>query len=409
MSPSPRLTPITPAQPSGCRACVAVFACLAVAILLAPGTGWAQTRSGGAPSGGVGAGDWRLGAVIDSAYMGEPLPLGLRDRGWGMGHSDLMARGALGRHFSAEGVLALSTHDGALEKGVEKLFLQTRTLPAGLQMRAGRFASQVGYLNEQHPHADDFVERPLLYRAFLGHHYFDDGMRLNWTAPTPFYLQLGAEAFGGRKLSPESPSTTRAGVSTFTIKLGSDIGTNQAWQAGAAVLLNRRAWTLAHDGHAGQDHALAEGDHASGHGAALAGRRLALFDLAWKWAPHGNPRERQWRVLLEHARLGGLPQPVLAGRQHEGSSLSVLWRFRPDWEVGIRADRLHAAFAHDDHFDAARLQEHSTMLVYKPSHRQSVRLQWTAHRNAQGFEGASRPLFALQYVVAFGAHGAHNF
>lgn len=376
--------------------------CASVA-LIAPFMACAQTAAKGA----TGLGSWQFGAVIDAAQMGAALPLGLRDSGLGLGHSDLLARGTLGSQLSAEGIVAVATHEGRTEMGVEKLFVQTRSLPAGLQVRAGRFASQVGYLNEQHPHADDFVERPLLYRGFLGHHYFDDGLRLNWTAPTPFYLQLGAEAFGGRKLSPQGREhmPTGAGVSTFSLKLGSDLGAHQAWQAGVARLVNRRAAAQAHLDEGPAEHTL----HGDAHGAAFAGRHLDLFDLTWKWAPNGNAREQQWRVVLEKAHLSSLPEPVLQGRRHEGQSISVVWRFRPAWEAGVRVDQLRAAFAHEDHFDAAELEEHSAMVVYKPSHKQSLRLQWTTARKAQGFEVGSRPVWALHYVVAFGAHGAHNF
>jgi len=351
---------------------------------------------------------WQFGAVIDTAYMGKGVPLGLRDEGLGLGHSDLLARGTMGRHLAGEAILVGATHEGKLERQIEKFLVETRTLPAGLQARAGRFASQVGYLNEQHPHADDFVERPAMYRAFLGHHYFDDGIRLNWTAPTPFYLQLGIEALSGRKLSPDGMRRSRNGVTTFTSKFGSDMGANQAWQAGAALLINRRASAAEHDDH-DEEHGHGDDHEGHGHGAAFAGRRLAMFDLAWKWAPNGNPRQQQVRVVLEHARLSGLPDAALMGRRHEGSSLSVVWRFRPDFEAGVRADRLRAGFAHDDDVDPARLNEQAMMLVYKPSHRQSLRLQWTTNRDPQGFKHAARRLVSLQYVVAFGAHGAHNF
>ncbi len=357
---------------------------------------------------------WQFGAVVDAAHLSNTVPLGLRDKDLGLGHSDLLARGTLGRHFSAEAVAAVSTHEGHLEKGVEKFFLQTRTLPAGFQARMGRFASQVGYLNEQHPHADDFVERPALYRAFLGHHYFDDGLRLNWTAPTPFLLQFGAESFTGKKLTPDSPSRARAGVNTLTVKVGADIGANQAWQAGVSLLRNRRA-SYADDHHdaAVMDHADEQThvEHAEshGHGAAFSGPRLYMFDLAWKWAPNGNPRAQQVRLVFEHARLSGLPIPALAQLRQEGSSLALVWRFRPDWEAGVRADRLRAAYAHADHADPASLNEQSAMLVYKPSHKQALRLQWTTNRNAQGFDLAARRVVALQYVVAFGTHGAHPF
>jgi hypothetical protein len=360
-------------------------------------TATAQTRS--TPSTA-----WQWGAVIDTAYMGKALPLGLRDEGLGFGHSDLMARGALGRHLSAEAIVVAATHEGHLERQVEKFFVQTRTLPAGLQARAGRFASQVGYLNEQHPHADDFVERPALYRAFLGHHYFDDGLRINWTAPTALYLQLGAETFRGRQLSPEGTPRGANGVTTLTGKIGSDIGRNHAWQAGASWLINRRATATEHEGH--DEHVLAQ---AHSHGAAFTARNLAMFDLAWKWAPKGNARDQQVRVVLEHARLSGLQDAALAGRRHEASSLSLVWRFRPDVEAGLRVDHLRAGHVHDDHFDPVHLNEKAMMVAYKPSHKQTLRLQWTTQRDTQGFERVPRQLLSLQYVVAFGAHGAHSF
>lgn len=365
---------------------------------------WAQASASAPKSTASG---WQFGAVLDTAHLSDTVPLGLRDKGLGLGHSDLLARGTLGRHLSAEAIAVLSTHGGHLEKGIEKFFVQTRTLPAGLQARLGRFASQVGYLNEQHPHADDFVERPALYRAFLGHHYFDDGLRLNWTAPTPFLLQVGAEAFSGRKLTEDSPRRHHPGVSTLTAKVGADIGVHQAWQAGLSLLTNRRASAAVDDDH-DHDHDPAH-VHGEAHGAAFAGRRLTMVDLAWKWAPNGNAREQQVRVVFEHARLSGLQDAALAQRQHAGTSLAVVWRFRPDWEAGLRADRLRAGYAHEDHVDRARLNEQAAMLVYKPSHKQALRLQWTTHRNAEGFDLAARRVVALQYVVSFGAHGAHPF
>lgn len=347
---------------------------------------------------------WQFGAVLDAAQVSRPIAMGLREGGLALGHSDLLARGPIGRHFSAEGIVSVASHEGGLEYGVEKLFLQTRTLPAGLQGRVGRFASQVGYLNEQHPHADDFVERPALYRAFLGHHYFDDGLRINWTAPTALYLQLGAEAFRGRQLSPEGTPRGANGVTTLTGKIGSDIGRNHAWQAGASWLINRRATATEHAGH--DERGLMQ-EHS--HGAAFTARNLAMFDLAWKWSPKGNARDQQVRVVLEHARLSGLQDAALAGRRHEASSLSLVWRFRPDVEAGLRVDRLRAGHVQDDHFDPSRLNEQAMMVAYKPSHKQTLRLQWTTQRDTQGFERVPRQSLSLQYVVAFGAHGAHSF
>jgi hypothetical protein len=49
------------------------------------------------------------------------------------------------------------------------------------------------------------------------------------------------------------------------------------------------------------------------------------------------------------------------------------------------------------------------MLAWKPSHMQSLRLQVTGQRDAVEFENPARRAWQLQYVLAFGAHGAHAF
>jgi hypothetical protein len=360
---------------------------------------------------------WELGAVLDLAATSRPLALGQRDQGLALGHSDLVARGPLGVHFSAQLGAAEHTHDGKTEFELEEAWLQTRTLPGGLQARVGRFASQIGYLNEQHPHADDFVERPLLYRAFFGGHWFDDGLRLNWTAPTPFFLGLGMEVFRGKQLVREAASASSPGAVTLTAKLGADIGRSHSWQAGLSYLHNRREAALeedhdhegdAHEGH-DEDHDEAGHDHDHAHGALYSGRKTWLLDFTWKWAPGGNNRLNQVRVHLEHARVSGLNRYATASDRHQAMALAVVWRFLPEWELGGRIDRLRVRIPHGDHFHGGRLDERALMLAWKPSHQQSLRLQVSQQRNAVGIEDASRRTVQLQYVLSFGAHGAHSF
>ena len=150
--------------------------------------------------------------VLISCYLLIELN---RDQGLALGHSDVNVRGPVGPHFQAQATAAIHTADRKLEGDLEELWLQTRSLPGGLQLRAGRFASQLGYLNELHPHSDDFVQRPLLYRALLGGHWFDDGVRVNWVAPTDLYLRLGLELFRGHQLVPEAAATRRPGAAVL--------------------------------------------------------------------------------------------------------------------------------------------------------------------------------------------------
>ncbi|HEX2541399.1 MAG TPA: hypothetical protein VHM00_09990 [Caldimonas sp.] len=356
---------------------------------------------------------WQGGAVLDAAASSRELALGQRDKGLGLGHSDLTAHGPLGPHVQAQITAAAHTHDRKLELELEEAWFQTRTLPLGLQFRAGRFASQVGYLNEQHPHADDFVQRPLLYRAFLGGHWTDDGLRLNWTAPTDLYLRLGVEVFRGKRLVEEAASARRPGVAVFSAKTGGDLGTSHSWQAGLSYLHNRREAVVEEEEEHGPEEESAghEVGHAEGHGAhgaAFSGRRMWVGELAWKWAPQGNNNEQQVRVAYEYAQVRRLNRFAASGDRHHAHYLSAVWRFRQGWEVGARHDVLRVRMPHGDHFDDGRLRESALMLAWKPSHAQTLRLQFTRQRDRGGFDDATNAV-QLQYILNFGAHAAHSF
>ncbi|MBB4843703.1 hypothetical protein HNP55_002226 [Paucibacter oligotrophus] len=353
---------------------------------------------------------WELGAVLDLATNSRPLALGQRQQGLALGHSDLLARGPLGAHFSAQAGVAAHSHGSSYEAELEDAWLQTRSLPAGWQARAGRFASQIGALNEQHPHADDFVERPLLYRGLLGGHWFDDGLRLNWTAPTAYYLSLGAELFRGRQLVQQALTSPAVGAATLRLKLGDDWGTSHSWQWGLSYLNNRRE-PMAEEGHEHEEaHEEGHDSHAGhSHGALLSGRHVWMSDLAWKWAPDGNNRQQQLRLLAEFAQVSGINRHAGPGDKHRALALSAVWRFSPQWELGLRGDWLQARQPHGDHFHAAEIAEQSLMLAWKPSHAQALRLQVSTQNGVLDVEGASKRSVLLQYVLSFGAHGAHAF
>lgn len=356
--------------------------------------------------------DWSWGAVLDAAATSRQLGLPGRDQGLALGHSDLSASGPLGQALSAQFTAAVHSHEGKLEAELEEAWVQTRALPWGLQARAGRFASQLGYLNEQHPHADDFVERPLLYKAFFGGHWNDDGLRLNWTAPTPFYLRLGAEAFRGRQLVKEAERTRQPGVAVLSARIGDDIDTDHSWQAGYAWVRNRRqAPQEAHDHH-GHDHDHDdhddEGEEGHSHGALFSGKRMQVVDLTWKWAPQGNNSQQQLRVGYERATVKQPNDFATSADHHVADHLSVVWRFAPTWEAGARVERLRVAQPHGDHFHTARVRQHSLMLAYKPGHMQTLRLQVAKQSGSEGVAVKGHSV-QLQYVLSWGAHAAHSY
>jgi hypothetical protein len=384
---------------------------LSISLALACGPALAQ---GGAPATPTPATGWQAGAVLDVTAASRALALGQRDKGLGLGHSDLSAYGPLGQHIEAQITGAAHTHDDSTELELEEAWFQTRTLPAGLQLRAGRFASEISSLNEQHPHADDFVERPLLYRAFLGGHWTDDGLRLNWTAPTDLYLRLGAEVFTGKRLVEEAASAQRPGAIVLSARTGGDLGASHSWQAQLSYLQNRREAAVeeehAHEGEEGGEEEEAGHDHAHGHahGAAFSGRKMWLGGITWKWAPGGNNRNQQVRVSYERAQVRELNRFAAGSDRHVADYLSVVWRFAPAWEVGARLDMLDVRMPHEDHFHSAGLREAALMLAYKPTHQQTFRLQATRQKDRGGFEDAGHAV-QFQYILNFGAHAAHSF
>ncbi len=360
------------------------------------------------------AGGWQFGAVLDVTHTTRALALEGRDQGLQLGHSDLTASGPLGPWFKAQINASFATHEGKLERGIEEAWIETTRLGGGLQARAGRFAAQIGYLNQQHPHADDFVERPLLYRGFFGGHWNDDGLRLNWTVPTPFYLMFGAEAFRGKRLVEEVASPVKnPGIATFVVKTGADLTRSHSWQLGLSYIHNRREAALEEHDHDEDMHAEGEEaeahEHSHAHGAQFSGRKTWMIDATWKWAPGGNNRDQQLRLGFEAARTTGLNRHAMSRDRNEANAITLVWRFLPQWEVGARADWLRVRVPHEDHFHSALLRERSLMLAWKPSHMQSLRLQVSTQRDAVGIENPAKRSVQLQYVLAFGAHGAHAY
>lgn len=360
---------------------------------------------------------WEIGVVLDAAHTSKKLELGARGKDLELGHSDLVIRGPLGSAFTAEYSLAAHTDEGKLEHHTENLWIQTRTLPAGLQAKLGRFSSQIGYLNEQHPHADDFTERPLLYRGLLGGHWYDDGLRLNWTAPTPFYLRFGVEAFSGKQLIKEAETKKSPGAQTFSMKTGGDFNASNSWQFGLSYLNNRRQAEV-HEHEEGEEEEEHEHGHDHAHGAEFSGKHMWMTDLVYKWAPNGDSKNQQVRLIWEHARVSGI-HPESGSLRHSGSSLAAIYRFHPSWEIGARTDwlKVNKPELHENEespeFGSGRLRENALMIAYKPNHMQTYRLQWSR----QTATGGDDPVFAnpvknsiqFQVVIGFGAHGAHSY
>jgi hypothetical protein len=197
------------------------------------------------------------------------------------------------------------------------------------------------------------------------------------------------------------------------MKIGNDISKSSSWQWGLSHVNNRReAEVELHD-------PAAEG-HSHGHAASFSGKNMWISDLVWKWAPDGNNRNQQLRLNWEYAQVSGINRYADSSMRHRASSLGAVWKFNPAWEVGVRTDwlRVNKPENHEGEieFGKGRLKENAIMVAYKPTHMQTLRLQLT-HQRATGANDEGEAVFAnparrsiqLQYVIGFGAHGAHSY
>ncbi|MEQ3696707.1 MAG: hypothetical protein ABNH02_07030 [Pseudomonadales bacterium] len=374
--------------------------------------------------------DINISAVLDGYYQEDALSEGLREDGFNLGHSELALSAPVDDSFYGKMTLVVASHEGEVELELEEAFIQTTALPAGFGIRAGRMLSDIGYLNNQHLHTDSFSERPIAYRAMLGSHYADDGIRLNWVAPTETYIALGAEVFAGDALALEDaePNDSSIGVSTLYAKMGGDIGNSNSWQLGAAYLRNESGQLHPeehHDAHGAHD---ADADHGAhgdedghddhGHGPAYGGKNMAIFDATYKWAPNGNYKYQSLTLSAELLIADDLYEEVDLDEQNTGWYVSGIYQINPNWSVASRYGKFKGWSFHEFHteadgttvaeFEAEETTNTSLSVGWHPSHFSVIRL-FATKEETTGDSSSSNTIVGIGFNTAIGAHGAHAY
>ena len=354
-----------------------------------------------------------ISVVLDGYYQTKDKSLSERSRGFGLGETELSLSGSIDDVFYGKFTTVLEANEDNTEVELEEAFVQTLFLPAGFTMRGGRFLSDIGYLNNIHLHSDSFVERPLVYRAFLGNHYFDDGFRISYVFPTPIYWQVGLEALKGNKLRAEDEHGERVfknvGVYTFHSKWGGDIGVNNSWQFGLSYLRNENGRLTPHDENEQQNEEENADEHS--HDAAFNGENTYIADMVYKWAPDGNYKYQHLMLSAEYFRVTDvLPQNESSNNNdYYGWYLSGVYQLSPKWSTGIRYGTLSTLSEENEVFIKQKSTEVDAMVAWHHSHFSTLRFQYSNQSLPEPINGASDHVFTLQYIMTLGAHNAHQF
>lgn len=324
-------------------------------------------------------------------------------RGMGIGETELH----LGANIDPDlyGAVALIVgSDNTVS--MEEAYFQTTGLGNGFTLKGGRFFSGIGMINQKHPHAWDFIDEPLAYRAFLNFQYGDEGLQVRWVAPTETFIELGGEALRGSGFVAGGNEKNGIGAHSLFAHIGGDVGVSQSWRVGGALL-----------------NAAPRGRESGAIGAGLpdtfsGDSRLWTADFIWKWAPNGNPGIKNAVIQGEYfwREDDGLMSGAVSGitgdyhARQSGGYLQGVYQFMPRWRAGLRYDVLathelndaSGALADPD-YKPSRV---GVILEFAKSQFSRFRLQYNADQSQPG--SVDHQVYA-QYQLSLGAHGGHQF
>ena len=355
---------------------------------------------------------WRVAGFIPSG--GD---VGPGDRNFNLGESELTLSANIDPYFFGN-LTASINGDNEIE--VEEAYFKTIAVPDGFVIKGGRFFSGFGYLNEQHAHAWDFVDQPLVYQAFFGGQLSQNGVQVKWVAPTVLFIELGAETGNGEEFPGTHRDRNALNGATLFGHLGGDIGDSTSWRAGVS-------WVDLH----AEDRTYDDVDEFGLPVVnAFTGRsRTWVGDVTFKWSPHGNPIQHNLKFQAEYMRRsedGDLAFDVnnLAlsddyDTTQTGWYVQSVYQFSPRWRFGARYDALDSGTTHiglvDDGLlppgafpllESANPTRVTVMLDFSPSEFSRLRAQY-AWDDARDTDTDRQ--FQLQYIYSIGAHGAHKF
>jgi len=395
--------------------CTALAVCLSHSTLVgAAATGSAETAFNPAFSlilSGTYASLRQDPALPATGFAMNPNPG--HEQGFTLGESEMGISANIDPQFRGVATLALDPAGGV---SVENAFVQTTALGEGLNLKFGRFFSGLGYLNEVHAHAWDFVDQPLVYAALWENQLAEDGVQFKWLAPTETFIELGAEVGKGRGFPGTDRAKNGSGAGVVFAHIGGDIGIEQSWRAGASLHRTRavdRESANVPDLNGNPVTNLFSGDS-----------NTAGLDFVWKYAPNGNISERYLKVQGEYFRRkesGDLTYDTAGANSTDtfsvtqsGFYLQSVYQFMPRWRIGGRYDRLDPGVAQVGALNAGNVisdyaftpTRTTLMLDYSPSEFSRLRVQLS---NDQSRQGLADTQFFVQYIMSLGAHGAHSY
>jgi hypothetical protein len=145
-----------------------------------------------------------IGVIGD--FQGSYISKGERNFDMYLNETEISLQATVDPYIRGDFFISLSRDPVTNKYGVEveEGYLTTLSLPAGLQLKAGKFREAVGRINPTHPHALPFIDLPNAYVNLFGEEGLnDEGVSLSWLVPNKaFYQELIVQTTSGFSESP---------------------------------------------------------------------------------------------------------------------------------------------------------------------------------------------------------------
>jgi len=286
---------------------------------------------------------------------------------------------------------------------IEEAYVVTTALPEGWQIKGGKFKSNFSRIDAQHPHAWDFWDIALPYRAFLGSEGLggEKGVQLTYLPALPIYTIFGAEVLQGENALLFGQAAEE-GPHAFTVFVKSSVDTSDysTFYFGPSVLFGKTDNTN-----------ILPNTEVKGNSA------LYGLEAVWKWKPTSREALTIQSEYLLLTQSGDTLDPTTHAvidplrRKQDGFSIQGIYRINR-WGIGARYDMLD--LFHDT-FEQGGAQQNfggkpnreTASLEYNPSEFTRVRLQVSHDKSDPS--GRTNDEAILQFNFTVGAHPAHSF
>jgi len=286
---------------------------------------------------------------------------------------------------------------------LEEAYIVTTALPAGWQVKLGKFKSNFSRLDSQHPHAWDFWDIALPYRAFLGGEGLggEKGIQLTYLPALPIYTQFGVEALQGENdLLFGQGANDGPHAFAFFVKSSVDTSDNSTFYVGPSVLFGET-----------KNQNIIPGAEVAGNSA------LYGLEAVWKWKPASRESltiQGEYLLLTQTGDATDLTTAAVDSlrRKQDGFYIQGIYR-KNRWGAGARYDLLDIF---QETFGQGGVQQNfggkphreTASLEYNPSEFTRVRLQ-LSHDRSDTVTGWTNNEAILQVHFGIGAHAGHAF